>query len=280
MKDLTFNRFEYEKLVKTVKTMSGINLIKDKDSMVKSRLLKRLKILKFNSFAEYIHYYESDKSGEEMQKIVEILTTNKTDFFREIQHFDFLEKKLMPLMKNKPYRIWSAGCSSGEEPYSLAMHIQSKMNMIERADIKILATDISSKMLEKAREAIYEKEQTKDIPEPFLKKYFSQIENDKNERYQISKDLKEMISFAKLNLVQQWPMRGNFDLILCRNVMIYFDRETREDLINRFWNMLGDGGFLFVGHSENLTGITSSFAYEAPAIYQKYENREHKRTIK
>ena len=114
MKDLTFNRFEYEKLVKTEKTMSGIKRIKDKDSMVKSRLLKRLKILKFNSFAEYIHYYESDKSGEEMQKIVEILTTNKTDFFSEIQHLDFLEKKLMPLMKNKPYRIWRTGCSSGE----------------------------------------------------------------------------------------------------------------------------------------------------------------------
>lgn len=271
MEDLSLNKFDYEKLVHTIKKISGINLITDKEAMVKSRLLKRLLKLNFRSFSEYIHYYENDKSALEIQKIVELLTTNKTNFFREKQHFNFIEKELIPLMKSHPYRIWSAGCSSGEEPYSLAMLLHNKMSEAENINTRILATDISSRMLEIAREGNYDPEGIKDIPETFLKKYFKCIKDKSDTQYQLIKEIKKKVSFARLNLMQSWPMKESFDLILCRNVMIYFDKDTRETLINRFWGMLKDGGYLFVGHSENLTGITTSFKYMEPAIYKKDE---------
>jgi chemotaxis protein methyltransferase CheR len=201
--------------------------------------------------------------------MVEVITTNKTGFFREIEHFDYLRKRVLPELKKRRVRLWSAGCSSGEEPYSLAILLREELPAIERMDVRILATDISQSMLEKARLAVYEKESLGSMPTMLVQKYFDCFRNGSAYHYRVKDHARSMVQHGRLNLVEAWPLKGPFSVILCRNVMIYFERSTQQSLVNRFWDLLEPGGHLFVGHSESLSMITHKFNYVKPAIYQK-----------
>lgn len=244
----------------------GIQLTAGKEHLVRNRLAKRLRELRLSSYSQYIELLQKD-GGEELRRMVELLTTHKTSFFREAAHFDLLRAHVVPRMREELRgRIWSAGCSTGEEPYSLAMMLREEIRDIQAGDIRILATDLSGAILEKAKQGRYRKSTLEDLPPGFASKYFRALPGGDVE---VAPDLKALISFARLNLMEKWPMRGPFDVILCRNVMIYFNRETQQDLVERFSHLLAPGGFLLVGHSESLTGFRHSLRYTQPAVYRK-----------
>jgi chemotaxis protein methyltransferase CheR len=239
--------------------------------LVKGRLLKRLHALGLDSFDDYLAYVEGDTSGQELATMIDVLTTNKTSFFREPQHFTYLRQRLIPQLQQlrRPIRFWSAGCSSGEEPYSLAIVLREALPDIDQRDVRILATDISTRILAVARQAVYEQEKLSEIPAPLLYKYFTLVRCEPIPAYRLKETVRALVRLARLNLMQQWPMRGPFDVIFCRNVMIYFDRQTQEWLVQRFWELLRPGGHLFIGHSESLSSVVHSFRYVQPAIYVK-----------
>ncbi len=248
----------------------GITLKAGKEALVRARLTKRLRALKIHSFSEYIKYLEnSDNKRDELSLMVDVMTTNKTSFFREIAHFDFLVKTVLPKLTDRRLRFWSAACSSGEEPFSLAMYLLERMPGVEFRDVKILATDISPSILEKARKATYEEGVLMDLPPNFLRKFFAKVGDSHPRIYQVRDDVRKMVRIARLNLLHPWPMKGPFHIIFCRNVMIYFDRRTQETLVNRFWDILNPGGYLFVGHSEGMSGVKHKFRYVQPATYMK-----------
>ena len=246
--------------------MCGIELTPEKDGLIKSRLSKRLRALGLATFDQYVDFVERDRTRAELSEFVDALTTNKTDFFREPRHFDFLSATVLPALARRggPVRIWSAACSSGEEPLTLAMVLRESWPGIDRMDVRILGTDISSKVLAQAREAVYEREQLVDVPPSLLARYFVPARAG---TMQASPQLTRMISYARLNLLGEWSMRGPFDVIVCRNVMIYFDKPTQERLINRFYELLAPGGYLLTGHSESLNGMSHAFRYVQPATY-------------
>lgn len=260
---------QFKKVSQLVYRLCGINLKDGKEALVRSRLMKRLRTLEMGSFEEYIKYLESDKTGKEVGLLVDVMTTNKTSFFREVEHFNCLCQKILPELKRQRLRFWSAGCSSGEEPFSLAILLSEEIPDIRFKDIKILATDISTRMLEKARKAVYGEETLQDISPRYAQKYFIRIRKDPPRTFQVKDDVRAMVRLARLNLMESWPIKGPFNVIFCRNVMIYFDRQTQEKLINRFWDFLEPGGYLFVGHSESLSGVSHKFRYVQPATYRK-----------
>lgn len=237
--------------------------------LVRSRLSKRLRLLNLDGFEGYLNYLREDKSGQELAMMVDVLTTNKTSFFRESQHFDYLRQNLLPKLRAayQPIRLWSAGCSSGEEPYTLGIILREELS--DGYDARILATDISSEMLGKARHAIYGEEALADMSSSILRKYFSVCSPGSPKTYRVNNDVRALVHLARLNLMEEWPMKGPFDAIFCRNVMIYFDKPTQQKLVSRYAQLLAPGGLLFVGHSESLTSISHSLRYIQPAVYMK-----------
>jgi len=247
----------------------GIVLKSGKEALVRARLVKRLRALKMGDFGEYMEYLQSDNGREELGLLIDVMTTNKTSFFREMAHFDFLGETVLPQLTGRRLRFWSAACSSGEEPFSIAMFLLDRMQGLRSRDVKILATDISPTILEKAGRAIYDEGMLLDLPSTFMRKYFVKVGNENHRSYQVSGDVRKIVRIARLNLLHSWPMKGSFNLIFCRNVMIYFDKPTQQELINRFWEILEPGGYLFVGHSEGMSGIKHKFRYVQPATYVK-----------
>ena len=182
-----------------------------------------------------------------------------------------MRNRILPEVRNseKGMRLWSAGCSSGEEPYSIAMLLKEELPTIDPAKIRILATDISDRMLAKARAAEYDRQSLAEIPPNYFVKYFTPVSSGPNQLYRVDESVRRMIRFARLNLMADWPMKGPFDLIFCRNVMIYFDNYTQQKLVKRFWDILAPGGHLLVGHSESLVTSSTGFRYVEPATYVK-----------
>jgi chemotaxis protein methyltransferase CheR len=262
---------EFENIRQLLYRLCGIHLNPGKEGLVKSRLMKRLRTLNLGSFAEYLNYMDNDHSGQELTTMIDLLTTNKTSFFREAEHFEFLKSQVLPalLARKQPLRIWSAGCSSGEEPYTLAIVLREAIPDIDRRDVKILATDISTQILAKAKEGKYGRECMEEMEPKLLHKYFTMARSQETRLFQVKDHLRSLIRFARLNLMQPWPMRGPFDVIFCRNVMIYFDKSTQRELVRRYWEILKPGGYLMVGHSESLTNTSKEFRYVQPAVYQK-----------
>lgn len=261
------NQAHFEKISRILYATSKITMQTGKEELVKSRLVKRIRALGLSGFDEYIETVEKDAG--ELYQMVDLLTTNKTSFFRENAHFDFMKSRILPGIKSKGMRIWSAGCSSGEEPYTIAMVLNEALGSIALADTRILATDLSKRVLEKAVKGVYEEDTLKDVPVPLITKHFDCGDSKKPRQYSAKKSLRNLISFAPLNLMETWPMKGPFDIIFCRNVMIYFDKPTQEKLVNRFWGLLKPGGYLFSGHSESLAGMTHDFRYVQPAVHLK-----------
>ena len=269
---------EFELFRTLIYKSCGIHLTSSKKELVKARLSKRLTKTGINSFEQYYKFVtRHDKSGNELVHLLDSISTNKTDFFREKRHFDFLNAKLLPELikkkekaKNKILRVWCAASSSGEEPYTLAITILNHINPNDGWNIKILATDISTKILQKAIKGIYAKETLKNISPAIVSAHFKRVVVDKSNCFQVKNHLKKLITFRRFNLMSpKFPFRNPFDFIFCRNVMIYFDTETQHGLISKFYDCLPKDGYLFIGHSETLAKRTHGFKYVEPAVYQK-----------
>ena len=263
------DRSQFQEISRIIYHQCGISLKSGKEALVRARLLKRLRALQIRSVKEYMDLISSDKGRDEIDTLIDVMTTNKTSFFRESAHFDYLTEEILPTFTHHRLRFWSAACSSGEEPYTLAMVLREAIPAIDQKDVLILSTDISNQMLETARKGIYSKERLDGIPQAYVQKYFKRCLDGTEQRYRVRSELRKLVRLAPLNLMQAWPMKGPFNVIFCRNVMIYFDRPTQQRLVNRFWDLLDTGGYLFVGHSEGLSGIRHDFTYMNPAIYKK-----------
>jgi len=274
--DLVLSEKDFYKISQLVYDHCGINLHEGKKELVRARLAKRLRLGKFRTFPEYMEHVLKDETGVEFSILIDSLSTNLTSFFREPQHFEFIQSKFLPLLldrkrklHNYKIRVWSAGCSSGEEPYSMAIVLLDAIQGRGRWDVKVLATDISTSVLEIAKTGIYGDERVKSVPSLQKQKYLVPHRANGQKVFEVSKQLRNTVIFSYLNLMNNWPIKGSLDFIFCRNVMIYFDKPTQSRLINRFWDLLDSGGILFTGHSESLTGIEHKFKYIQPTIYMK-----------
>ncbi|HOO27095.1 MAG TPA: protein-glutamate O-methyltransferase CheR [Lachnospiraceae bacterium] len=263
---------EFEKLSEYIKKNYGIFLKKEKMSLVMSRLSGILSEKNMSSFSEYYQYVVSDRTGLAAAELVNKITTNHTFFMREPEHFTYFRDVVLPYLsqnvKDKDLRIWSAGCSSGEEPYTLAMIMNDYFGSEKFIwDTKILATDISGQVLESAKNGIYSMEKVAQLSEMWKRNYFHPYGQ---ETYQISQKMRDEIIFRRLNLNdREFPFRRKFHVIFCRNVMIYFDSETKRQVVEKFYDHMENGGFLFIGHSESLNQDKMKYKYIMPALYRK-----------
>lgn len=261
---------EFRELTKFLKINYGINLIQKKN-LVEGRLGNVLLEKGFNSFREYLDYVYSDYTKNELTMLINKLTTNHTFFMREPRHFEYLKNNVLPYLhfavKDKDLRIWSAGCSSGEEAYTLAMILEEYFAEEKSLwDKKILATDISVDALKKAADGIYCAEALEKISERWKLQFFKKFDNG---NYKVTDELKKEVIFRVFNLMDEFPFRRKFHVIFCRNVMIYFDKETKERLIKKFYDMTERGGYLFVGLSESINREEVSYSYIMPSVYRK-----------
>ncbi|MGR3301080.1 MAG: CheR family methyltransferase [Candidatus Scalindua sp.] len=269
---------EFELFRRLIYDSCGINLSSSKKELVKARLTKRLTKIGIDTFMDYYKYVtKTDKTGKELIHLIDSISTNKTDFFREQKHFDLLNTSILPSLISsktkagiKKLRIWCAASSSGEEPYTLAMTVFNHLKPNNGWDVKILATDISTKILKKAIIGIYRKELLKDIPTGTISAHFSSVLYENTNCYKAKDHLRNIITFRRFNLMTPaFPFRNPFDFIFCRNVMIYFDPETQSKLASKFYDCLPKDGHLFIGHSETLSRSNTSFKYVQPAVYRK-----------
>lgn len=267
---LEMSEEEFRQYQRLIYDSVGINFTENKRQLLVSRLRKRLEAKGIGSYKDYRKYVQDPKNAEEFVQMINVISTNKTDFFREPQHFEFLKRNVYPKLagKNK-IRIWSAASSSGEEPYTLGITLLEALGSVRGKDIKILATDISTKVLGEAEQGVYSHEAVAPIPNPLLRKYFLKGHNRWEGYYSVRDELRHLISFRRLNLMEPFPLKGLFDFIFCRNVMIYFDKPTREDLVNRLGEQLAPGGYLFIGNAESLSGLRTKLQYVQPAVYQR-----------
>jgi len=275
MNGLRLTDEEFNLISRLVYDKFGINLSEQKRALIIGRLQKVLRLEGFASFKDYYHHVVSEPSGRALLTLVDKISTNHTFFFRENDHFEYFSSVILPQFIARQYkrpkadiRIWCAGCSSGEEPYTLAMVISEYFrNNAMDADIGILATDISISALEKGAEGVYPEERMSQVPLIYRKRYFNRQQDG---AWAAKKELKEMVLFRRLNLIQQkYPFKGQFQVIFCRNVMIYFDKETQRSLINRFHRYTEPDGYLFIGHSETLDRSAGSYRYIHPSVYQR-----------
>jgi len=250
---------------------SGIALSEKKENLVASRIGKRMRALGINTHKDYLEMVKSNETGEEIAEMLDAISTNVTSFFRESNHFQFVETifKEWLAQGQKIFRFWSAACSTGEEPYTLAMVIREVM-ADHKIDIKILGTDINTKVLQACRNGVYKEDKMKSVPQVLRDRYAEYQMVDGVNSYAIKTELKKLISFCRLNLSKPpFPMSGPFDIVLCRNVMIYFDDEVRKRLLDEIYRLIKPGGYLLVGHAESLTGMLSGFKPVKPSVYIK-----------
>jgi chemotaxis protein methyltransferase CheR len=270
-----FTEADFIKISRLVYEQCGINLHEGKKELVKARLGKRIRKGNFCSFRDYFDFVINDQSGEEMIQLLDSISTNFTHFFRENQHFEYLKNTFIPSLKTrtgknpKKLRVWSAGCSTGEEPYTIAITLLESLPPGSGWDLKILATDLSTKVLASAKTGVYLKEKIQSLSSDLVKKYFLRGEKQWQNYVKIKPLVKSMVTFQRLNFMEAFSFNEPFDCIFCRNVMIYFDKETRTHLVNRFYEHLETGGAFFIGHSESLSGIEHPFQYVKPATYKK-----------
>ena len=263
-REIEFTNQDFQHISKLVYEKMGIVLGEHKHDMVYRRLSKRIVELNFSSFREYISFV--DKNPDEISMVANAITTNLTSFFREGHHFETLEKIVLEHINSnkKSLRIWSAGCSNGAEPYTISMVVKEVLKERKGYDVKILATDLDTNMLDFGSKGEYEIDWAEKIP-PRYTKY---IKANK-ETFEVSDSIKELIHFKRLNLLENWPMSGKFDVIFCRNVVIYFDKPTQKKLFNRYADMMNNNGYLFIGHSENITTITERFELLGKTTYRR-----------
>ncbi len=271
---------DLHRLCRLIYEQSGITLSAEKQIMLEGRLKRRLTSLQLSSYREYCDYL-FDGHGhdeEEMVHLIDAVTTNKTDFFREKTHFDFLAEKVLPEFtaregSSRELLIWSAGCSTGEEPYTLAMVLSEYQHAHAGFRFRILATDISTAVLAKAQRGVFPSELVRPVPSDLRRKYFMRSRDRESNLLRVVPELREKIEFRRLNLMEDFGMSERANAIFCRNVIIYFDRPTQETLFHKFTRQLVDGGYMFVGHSESLHHLDVPLVPVAPALYRKADAR-------
>lgn len=271
-REFEFSVQDFEQVRQTLYEHAGISLNDGKSDLVYGRLSRRLRALKMNSFATYLAYLSTPPGEQEMVHFINALTTNLTAFFREPHHFEFLTRQALPEVMqrhqvDRRVRIWSAGCSTGEEPYSIAMVLRESPLTGSGWDSKLLATDLDSNVVDKAKRGRYTACRIAGLSKARAKKWFRRLP-DRSE-VEVQQGLRELITFKQLNLMHEWPMRGPFDMIFCRNVIIYFDKPTQQRLFARYADMLVNGGYLFLGHSESMHNLSDRFELIGKTIYQK-----------
>lgn len=263
-REFTMTRADFEFIRDLAYNQTGIVLPDRKKHMVYSRLCRRLRALKINDFKDYCQYLQREE--EELGHFINALTTNLTSFFREKHHFHYLRDEVVPKWQKrggKRLRVWSSACSTGEEPYSIAMTLAPFFPK-NQWDLKILATDLDTNVLTKAENGIYPPENLESLPTSLVEQYFQR----QGDMARVKDSIKEMVFFKQLNLLDSWPMQGPFDAIFCRNVLIYFDNPTKQKIIHKFRQLLSDDGFLFIGHSETLHQISDDFDLIGQTIYR------------
>lgn len=272
-REFEFTDEDFSFLQALVTEHTGIVVADNKRDMLYSRLARRLRTLGFKRFAEYCAYLRTHER-EELTDLINAVTTNLTSFFREPHHFDHLGRTLVPHLlqqhaETRRIRIWSAGCSTGEEPYSIAMVLEEQIPPWMDWDVKILATDLDTNVVETARRGVYERDRIRGVGDERMKRFFLRGRGAQDGLVRAEGDLRAMIGFKPLNLLKDWPMKGSFDAIFCRNVMIYFDKPTQKRLVERFARILAPRGFLYIGHSETLNGISDRFETVGNTIYRR-----------
>ena len=264
------NASEYEKISRLAHEHFGLDLRGSKQGLVAARLGKKLRELGLKSFQHYYDYVKADRSGAALASMVDQLTTNHTSFFRGPKHFDYLRETVFPTLRTRSrIHIWSAACSSGEEPYSIAMSLLEEAPREAAAKVHIKATDISTRVLEKAKRGVYPAERVAEIPPALRQRYLLKGQDESAGSYRFKSDPRSMIEFEHLNLMGTLPQAYCCSVIFCRNIMIYFDKPTQQSLVQRLSEHLEDGGTLFIGHSESLNNIAHGLDYVCPAIYRK-----------
>jgi chemotaxis protein methyltransferase CheR len=262
---------EFDRIRALVKTNTGISLGDNKRDLVVSRLSQRIRKLRLDSFSQYLQVLEQAGDGGELVNMINRITTNKTDFFRENHHFNYLKETVLPEIaagKERRVRFWSAGCSSGQEPYTLAITLQEFFAGKPGFDVRILATDLDTNMLHMADEGIYQAEQLSPVHPDLVRKYFNKLSGN---MYQVKPVLRSMLTLRKFNFITNlsYKIKVPLDVIFCRNVMIYFDAQEKADVVQRFAGALKPRGYLFVGHSESLMMAKDTFINVGPTIYRK-----------
>lgn len=245
----------------------GIDLSETKKPLVSGRLAKRLKHHALDSFDAYFKLITHPSNEDEKQVAIDLLTTNETHFFREPKHFNFLKDVILPnAPKHRPFRVWSAASSSGEEPYTIAMMLAEHL---KSDNWEIIASDVSSRVLAQAQTGCYSMQRAEEIPKSYLTKYCLKGTGEYTGKLLVTRNLRERVKFLPLNLTQQFPSLGEFDVIFLRNVMIYFDLETKRKIVQQMLPLLRKDGYLMISHSESLNGVTDDYTAVAPAIYGK-----------
>lgn len=267
------NSKDFKRLSRLIFETSGINLGPVKKTMVESRLQKRMRALSLETHREYCDYlFSKDGLRDELQEMIDVITTNKTDFFREAHHFDFLWASGLPQLSSlaPKIRIWSAGCSTGEEPYSIAMLLEEYKLNVAPVDYSILATDISTKVLRHACQGIYDRGRISDLMTGYRLKYFNKSRDPQKQIVRVAPEVRSMVSYGYFNLIyDDMAELGRFEVIFCRNVIIYFDAATKMELLLRLRERLVPGGYLFLGHSESLHGMELGLEQVGLTIYRK-----------
>jgi chemotaxis protein methyltransferase CheR len=268
---------EFDLFRRLVHRHAGIALSEHKRQLVQARLAKRLRALGLESFTEYYTLLtEHDPHGEETTRFVNAMTTNKTNFFREPHHFDYLAREWIPAVKDRAVRrgdrslrIWSAGCSTGEEPYTIAIVLSEGLGSLLGWDLRILASDIDTEVLERAARGTYTLEQVSAIPPDARARHFLRGRGQHDGLVQARPELRAPIAFRRINFLDDpWPIRARFDVVFCRNVLIYFDRPTQRRILERFVGLLKPDGLLFLGHSESIHGLLDGLVHLGNTIYR------------
>jgi chemotaxis protein methyltransferase CheR len=265
---------EFDRLRTLLRELTGIALADSKKELLYGRLARRLRKLRLKSFGEYCAMVEAG-DGAELQELTNAMTTNLTSFFRENYHFEQLAAEALPYLARyraatRRVRLWSAGCSTGEEPYSMAMVVREARPLFAGWDVRVLATDIDSKVVETAAAGIYGAERLRGIDAQRLTRWFKP-HDAAAQQYQVADELRSLLTFRQLNLLHAWPVKGPFDVVFCRNVTIYFDKETQRQLFERLAKLQEPGAWLFIGHSENLFNVTQSYKSVGRTVYRRIE---------
>jgi chemotaxis protein methyltransferase CheR len=273
LRKFAFGEEDFTALRELVKAHTGIHLTDQKRELVYGRLSRRLRALGLDSFRAYRQILERGDSDELVQ-FCNAITTNLTSFFREAHHFEYLREQVFRSRATdtrgpRRLRFWSAGCSSGEEPYSLAMTIYESLPEARRWDVKILATDLDTEVLARGQRGVYDEDRVRGLSAARLERFFRGDDHGKSVRYAVTQELRDLITFRELNLMRALPMKGPFDAIFCRNVIIYFDKDTQRELFARIAQLQRPGDLLFLGHSESLYRVSDAYTLVGKTIYRR-----------
>jgi len=272
---LAMSEKEFRRLSEFVHTECGIKLPPSKKVMVEARLQKRLRNLGMPGYRQYYEYLFSPRGlEEELVHLIDVITTNTTEFFREPRHFEILTREALPTWRTehgvaKTFRLWSAGCSTGEEPYTLAIVLSEFASQTQGFRFSVLATDISTKVLAMARNGVYPEDRIGKLTLEMKRRYLLRSKDRSQHLVRLAPEVRRLVEFRRLNFMETFSFPEPMDTIFCRNVMIYFDRSTQEQLLRKFCSQLCPGGFLFIGHSESLTGMDLPLRQHAPTVYRK-----------